>query len=86
MIGDGLHHEEPWISKEYNKISRILNPDFYKDIAKQKSKKIDEQMNDLLSKRDCTCGGALKQSRKGSRVCYCTTCNKRYKAKTINKT
>lgn len=81
MIGDGLHHEEPWISKEYNKISRILNPDFYKEIAKQKSESIDKQMLAILEKHNCACGGKLKQSRKGSKVCYCITCNKRYKAK-----
>lgn len=27
MIGDGLHHEEPWISKEYKKLQKILIPE-----------------------------------------------------------
>ena len=87
MIGDGLHYEEPWISKEYKKLAKILIPptdeekEYYKEIREIKNKSIDEQMAKLLSEKKCNCGGVIKQSRSGSKVAYCISCKQRFKAK-----
>lgn len=87
MIGDGLHHEDPWISKEYKKLAKILIPptdeekEYYKKIREIKNKSIDEQMAKLLSEKKCDCGGEIKQSRSGSKVAYCQSCNQRFRAK-----
>jgi hypothetical protein len=87
MIGDGLHHEEPWITKEYRHLRMILCPPseeekaFMREQRKIQSALIDKQMKDLLEKRKCECGGNLKQARSGSKVAYCEKCNTRYKAK-----
>lgn len=85
MIGDGLHHESDskWILKEYNKLMKILIPEVkerIKEARKDRNKIIDQQILKLLVDFKCSCGGALKQKRSGSRVCYCNKCNLRYKA------
>lgn len=83
MMGDGLHLEPDgkWITKEYNRLSRILNPEIYQDIRKRKADAVNTRMAELLQSHKCTkCNGELKQSRKGSKVCYCTNCGIRYKA------
>ena len=86
MIGDGLHREPggSWISRDYKQLSKILVPktDFEKAMAKKRSDSIDVQMQELLAKKPCNCGGVIKQARKGSLVAYCQLCNQRYKAKT----
>ena len=87
MIGDGLHYEEPWISKEYKKLSKILLKDdpelkrARKEQRRIKNANINEAMQRLIKNNKCGCGGELKQSRSGSYVCYCNDCNKRYKGK-----
>lgn len=81
MMGDGLHHEEPWIAKEYKRISRKLMPEHFQDIRKKKTDNVDEQMIKLLETFRCKCGGVCRQSRKGSKVAYCNDCNMRYMAK-----
>lgn len=83
MMGDGLHHEADgkWIEREYRKISKILFPETFNDIRQRKAKNIDEQMSKLLeAKTSPCCNVTLRQSRKGSKIAYCTKCNKRYKA------
>lgn len=86
MMGDGLHHEPDgkWISKEYNRLAKILIPEI-KEIATAKRKikadRVDGQITKLITLNKCSCGGELKQSRKGSIVLYCTECNNRYKAR-----
>jgi hypothetical protein len=91
MIGDGLHYEEPWISKEYKKLAKTLLPqtemqkEYYKKIRQNKNKSIDKQMEKLLSKRKCDCGGDIKQVRSGSKVAYCQSCNQRFTAKAKKK-
>ncbi len=85
-IGDGLHYEDPSISKEYKRISKILLPDVYKEARVIKAKQVNENMAKLLSTKPCACGGVLKQARSGSKVAYCTSCNARYKAKKAKKT
>ena len=88
MIGDGLHHEEPWISKEYRKLSKILikpNPEVkaaMKQAKQIRNKSIDAQMAALTQNKPCSCGGQLKQARSGSKIAYCQACNQRYKART----
>lgn len=88
-IGEGdLEHSEQWMKREYRHLSRILIPeirDAERDFRKRKNKSIDEQMKRLIANKKCECGGQLVQSRSGSKVCYCVTCNLRYKAKTVKK-
>lgn len=85
MIGDGLHNEPDgkWISKEYNRLRKILLPkdETDKEFAKLKNKNLDIIMAELIKNKPCQCGGTLKQFRSGSKVAYCQTCNARYKAK-----
>lgn len=85
MIGDGLHYEPDgkWITREYNKLARMLVPELKeeaKERRKIKAQKVNEKMVVLLEKSPCVCGGKLIQSRSGSKVAYCEKCNKRYKA------
>lgn len=86
MMGDGLHHESDgkWISRDYKKLSKILIPEIKeveKKRRKRKAEKVQEQMQKLLSDNKCKCGGILIQKRKGTKVCYCSECDQRYKAK-----
>jgi hypothetical protein len=83
MIADGLHYEEPWISKEYKRLSRILIPEIKEQEAenrRQKNKNIDKQLEEKL-KTDCCskCNSKLKQTRSGSKVVQCI--NEECKAK-----
>lgn len=80
MMGDGLHHEEPWIAKEYGRILRKLHPEIFQEIRRKKAINTNEQMDRLLQEKKCICGGSFKQSRSGSKVAYCTSCGKRVKA------
>lgn len=84
-IGDGDMDtdEARYVNREYKKLSRILVPEIdeaYKEQRKAKALRINEQMVKLLAEKKCTCGGELKQSRSGSKIAYCKTCDKRYKA------
>ena len=81
LMGDGEHLQPggSWISQEYKSILRQL------DIYKPKS---NVKINDFMVKRcqdeKCTCGGELKQTRKGSYVAKCVTCEKKFRlGKTI---
>lgn len=90
MMGDGLHHEADgkWITKEYNKLARILIPEIReqdKEKRKLKAENIDKQIADLLLVKKCKCGGNLEQKRSGSKVVYCMTCNARYVARSKGK-
>jgi hypothetical protein len=82
MMGDGLHHESDgkWIPKEYNKVLRALEPEIFKEKRKRKAEALNKKMITLLLSKRCTCGGVLTQSRSGSKIAYCTVCDKRYKA------
>lgn len=91
MIGDGLHHEEPWILKEYKQLQRILLPEatakeneYKKKIRKQKNEKINEMISKKLEKDFCSCGAKLKQTRSGSKTVKCTkeSCGLRWTYKT----
>ncbi|HBG71391.1 MAG: hypothetical protein A2W93_14160 [Bacteroidetes bacterium GWF2_43_63] len=86
MMGDGLHHEADgrWISKEYNRLAKILIPEIKEAHSiqrKQRNANRDEQMAKLIEKFKCRkCGGNLKQSRSGSKIMHCEACNARYTA------
>lgn len=90
MIGDGLHYEEPWISKEYRKLAKILLPptEEEKQWKKERLEKLDSQVKERLQKDNCAkCGSKLKQTRKGSKTVICTNeeCKARYIYKTKKK-
>jgi hypothetical protein len=85
MIGDGLHYEEPWISRDYKRLQKILLPetDIEKEyrlkIRKIKNEKLDKQILERLKADRCDCGGELVQTRSGSRTVVCIKCGKRYR-------
>lgn len=82
MMGDGLHYEPggEWITKEYNRILRLLHPEIFAEKRKQTRDRVNVAMNKLLEVSKCSCGGSLRQSRSGSRIAYCKECGIRYKA------
>lgn len=78
MMGDGLHNEPDgkWIEREYRKVCEQLG------IIKQTPKSndnIDKYMAERCNIEKCECGGALKQSRKGSLVAKCVSCQSKYR-------
>ena len=85
MIGAGLHYEEPWISKEYKRLQKILIPEteeekaYKRNVRKQRNESIDKQISKRLHTDRCSCGATLKQVRSGSKVVKCENCNLRYK-------
>ena len=84
-IGDGDMDadEEKWVNREYKRLSRILVPEIdehYKEVRKAKAIRVNEQIKKLIEIKKCDCGGSLRQSRAGSKICYCKLCNKRFKA------
>ena len=86
MIGDGLHYEDPWISKEYKRLSKILMPDAYKDERKYNNGLIDIAVKKRLETDKCgLCQAEMKQVRSGSYVVKCTECGARFKYKKTKK-
>lgn len=85
-MGDGLHHEDPWIAKEYTKVLKALHPEIWQEKRKAKADRTDTKMQELLLTFRCKCGGILKQKRSGTKVCYCTQCDARYVATHKKKT
>ncbi|MDO6737074.1 hypothetical protein [Wenyingzhuangia sp. 2_MG-2023] len=85
-IGDGLHHEDPWIAKEYKRLQKILLPktDLEKNIEKKirikRNENINIQIIERLKKDKCICGSNLKQVRSGSKTVVCKNeeCKKKY--------
>ena len=93
-IGDGDHWEEPWISKEYNRLLKILVPPteeekkWKAEIRRLKNKNINEQIKNRLEADKCNkCNSTLKQTRSGSKVVQCTNeeCKARYQYKSKKK-
>ncbi len=80
MMGDGLHLESDgkWIEKEYTRIAKQLGL-----IPKRKinTEYINSVVERGLKTLKCECGGALKQTRKGSYVVKCESCGNKYKIK-----
>lgn len=84
-IGDGdlEGSEKKWFNREYSRLAKILIPEIKaQDKVKRaaKAKNVNEQMTKLLSENKCQCGGYYKQSRSGSKIAYCESCNKRVMA------
>lgn len=78
MMGDGLHHEPGggWISREYNKICRILFPDM---IPKKDYSKKNEAVRKWCNSHQCSqCKGVLKQTRSGSLRVVCQDCGAKF--------
>ena len=50
MMGDGLHHEDPEISKEYSRIVKLLFPKPYIGKKRKPSQKF------IRTLKDCNCG------------------------------
>jgi hypothetical protein len=93
-IGSGDHWEEPWISKEYNRLLKILCPPteeekkYKAEIRRLKNKNIDEQIEKRLETDNCSkCSSELKQTRSGSKVVQCTNqeCKARFQYKSKKK-
>ncbi len=87
MMGDGLHHEPDgkWITREYKKLMKILCPPTEeekaakKEIRQKRNKLIDEAISTRLQTDTCnSCTGKLIQTRSGSKVVQCTSCEKKY--------
>lgn len=86
MIGDGLHYEDPCISKEYNRLLKKLVPEteFEKKhkakVRKLRNKQIDGLIYEKIKTDRCLCGSILKQKRSGSFKVSCTNqkCNKSF--------
>lgn len=76
MMGDGLHNEPggAWIKREYEKTLKHLG------IVKPKTtESIDKFMLERCDKVKCTCGGTLKQVRKGTFIAKCMVCGEKYR-------
>jgi len=79
MIGDGLHYEDPSISKQYKRLSRMLMPEEHKHMRQLKNAKIDEAVEGRLKDDRCfKCSGKLSQVRSGSFVVKCQDCKCKY--------
>ena len=86
MIGDGLHNEPDgkWITKEYNRLAKILIPEdeLTKKIKRErrirKNLIIDQQIKERIDRDKCKCGGNLKQTRSGSTKVQCIICNSKF--------
>ncbi len=50
MMGDGLHHEDPWISREYRKVLKALHPEMFPSKKRKPSQKL------IRTLIPCTCG------------------------------
>ena len=82
-IADGDHYEDPWISKEYKRLSRILVPEMANLEAKKRKERI-HSINQSVKNwfenhyRPCECGGNLLQTRSGSKTLKCIVCHRKY--------
>ena len=94
MIGDGLHYEDPWISKEYKRLAKILIPpteeekQYKTEIRRKKNENINKQIEDRLKTDNCSkCNSSLKQVRSGSKVVQCVNeeCKARFQYKSRKK-
>lgn len=94
MIGDGLHFEESWISKDYRRLMKILCPPTEEEKAiktelrRKKNENINKQLEEKLKLDKCfKCNSDLKQTRKGSKVVQCVNeeCKAKYQYKSKKK-
>lgn len=81
MMGNGLHLEPggKWITKEYNKLAKILIPDLVvtsKKVKQETNKRLNESIQKRLEEVKCPeCNSELKQTRSGSKKVKCTGCD-----------
>lgn len=86
-IGDGDMDpdEEKWVNREYKKLSRHLIPEIKEDEKEQRKRRNklrDQSISKYITENKCPgCSGNLKQSRSGSYVLLCISCNSRFKLK-----
>jgi len=78
MMGDGLHLEDDgkWITKEYNRISRILYPEMFP--KKDFSKRNDNVLNWCKAHKCMRCNSELKQTKSGSLRVVCINCKSKF--------
>ena len=75
-----------WISVEYKKLAKILCPEGFAEIRKQKAETMNKAIQAKIEVDKCpNCQGKFKQSRSGSSVVVCLECKKKYKYKIIKK-
>ena len=75
-----------WISVEYKKLAKILCPEGFAEIRKQKSEALNKAIQKKIEIDKCpNCEGKFKQSRSGSSVVVCLNCKKKYKYKKSKK-
>lgn len=81
MMGNGLHLEPggKWITKEYNKLAKILIPDLAitsKKVRQETNQRLNESIQKRLEEVKCPeCNSELKQTRSGSKKVKCTGCD-----------
>lgn len=81
MMGNGLHLEPggKWITKEYNKLAKILIPDLAvtsKKVKQETNLRLNESIQKRLEEVKCPeCNSELKQTRSGSKKVKCTGCD-----------
>ncbi len=81
MLADGLGDEPDgkWIGKEYKNICRQLGI-YTSKPRKNRSKAINQFMEQRVKEVPCQiCGGVLKQTRSGSFIAECNSCNRKYR-------
>ena len=72
MMGDGLHYEDPSISREYRKVAKLLYPECYPSKRRKPSQKF---IRTLL---ECLCGQegwSFVRFVKGTVAIKCPNCN-----------
>ena len=73
MIGDGLHYEDPSISREYRKVAKQLYPEMYPS----KKRKPSQQFIRTLKECDCGAKGwSFTRYQNGNVGLKCKQCNK----------
>jgi len=75
MMGDGLHYEEPWIAKEYKKVSKALYPEIYPRKPRSYISKPSVALKRTI--KDCMCGAKqFGWERKDSKVRFFCKCGR----------
>ena len=73
MMADGLHHEDPSISREYRNVAKQLFPEMYPS----KKRKPSQQFIRTLKECDCNSKGwSFVRFKNGNVGLKCKSCNK----------
>lgn len=81
MMGDGLHYENPSISREYRKVMNLLYPEITKQRREKTKAKNNQSVMNFLKNKKCDCGGEMFQTRDGGLVIKCSLCHQKYQLK-----